>query len=43
MTRTSEILLTVDSTNIYSESTSCDIITLGAKGMKAQNRMSTPK
>ena len=43
MTRTSEIILSDDSANIYSESTACDIIILGAEGMKQQNGMSTLK
>ena len=43
MTRTSEILLSDDSANIYSESTACDMIILAAEGMKEHNRMSTLK
>ena len=35
MTRTSEILLSNDSDNIYSESTAQDIIILAAEVMKA--------
>lgn len=35
MTRTSENLLRFDSRSIYSEPTTCDIIVLDAKGMKA--------